>query len=78
MIQSSVRERCGTLEVVNFEDRCAGFGGGTLKFWTVDFHESLGGQELPKQVSDRGLDPEDCLVCPCPEVDDTVIEPRVK
>jgi len=78
VIQSGVRERRGTLKVVDFEDCGTGLRGGTLKFRTVYFYESLGGQELPEQVSDRGLDPKDRLVCLSPEVDDTVVEPCVK
>lgn len=44
----------------------------------MDFYEPPGGQELPEQVSNRGLDLEDRLVRLSPEVDDTVVEPRVK
>ena len=44
----------------------------------MDFHESLGGQELPEQVSDRSLNPEDRLVRLCPQVDNTVVKPRIK
>lgn len=75
---SSVRKRHGTLEVVDFEDSSTGFGGRTLKFRTVYLYEPLGGQELPEQVSDCSLDLEDCLIRLSPEVDDTVVEPRVK
>lgn len=68
----------GTLEVIDFEDRSTGLRGRTLKLRTVDFHESFGGQELPEKVSDRSLDLEDRLVRLCPEVDDTVVEPRIE
>jgi len=78
VIQSSARERCGTLEVINFEDRGTRLRSGTLKLRTMDLHESLGGQELPKQVSNCSLDLEDRLIRLCPEVDNTVVEPRVK
>ena len=44
----------------------------------MDFHESLGGQELPEQVSNRSLNLEDRLVRLCPQVDDTVVKPRIK
>jgi hypothetical protein len=60
------RERCGTLEIVDFEDRGTGLRGSALKFWTVYFHESVGGQKLPKQVSNYSLDLEDRLVRLCP------------
>ena len=78
MIQSNVRGRRGTLEVVDFEDRGTGLRGGTLKFWAVDFNESLGGQELPEQVSDRGLNLEDRLVRLGPEIDNAVVESCVE
>ena len=78
MIRSTVREKCGTLEVVDFKHCGPGLCGRALKFRTVDFHESFGGQELPEQVPDRGLDLEDCLVRLSPEVDDAVVEPCIK
>ena len=78
MIQSNVSGRCGTLEVVDFEDCGTGFRGGTLKFRAVDFYESLGEQELPEQVSNRGLDLEDRLVCLGPEINYAVVESCVE
>ena len=61
-----MRERYGTLEVVDFEDRGAGFRGSTLKFRAVDFHEPLRGKEFSEEVSDRSLDPENRVIRLCP------------
>lgn len=67
-----------TLEVADLENGRAGLGGGALEFGAVDFDEALAVEELAEEVADPVLELEHGLVRLCPEVDDTVVQARVK
>ena len=51
-----------TVEIIDLEDRCSGFGGSTLELRTVDFDKAFRVQEVTEEVTNGVLKLEHGLI----------------